>query len=57
MATNTYFWQYVIYNIEKLSKYTMSDIDYRRHVPLCMRVWKEIIKKDEIKKCEINRNN
>ena len=48
MATN---------NIEKLSKYTMSDIDYRRHVPLCMRVWKEIIKKDEIKKCEINRKN
>ena len=45
MSINTYFWHYVIHYIAKTLKVYDYDIDYRHDVSLCIRVWKEIIRK------------
>ena len=42
MPSNTYFGHYVIHYVAKLKVY---DIDYRRDGSLCMKLWKETIKK------------
>ena len=45
MSINTYFWHYIIHYIAKTLKVYDCDIDYRRDASLCIRVWKEIIRK------------
>ena len=49
MATNTYLQHYVIHCVAKTLKVYDMCTDYTNDVSLCIRVWKEIIRKKTIR--------
>ena len=49
MATSTYFWHYIINFVAKIHKVYIMWYNYRCGVSLCMRVWKETIRKETMR--------